>query len=594
MTMDTRLQSSLTGPSRELGAGSVLQGIADRVGEAPTRPAISQDDRVLDYSTLWGRAGAVAAALRARGVVPGRIVAYLARRSPDSAVALLGIWRAGAAYLPLDPEFPQERLRFMLEDSGVSLVVTDGVEVPPGWEAASVALGVLTEFETPEPSPPLPDPAADDLAYLIYTSGSTGRPKGVQVTHGNLLNLVEAMAEEPGLVASDVFLAVTTFSFDIAAMEMWLPLWVGARVEVAREEDQWDGEWLGERLERCGATVMQATPATWRILLEAGWSGRLRLLLCGGEAFPRDLVPAMLSRAEQVWNLYGPTETTIWSTLHRVEPDGTTPIPIGRPILNTQVYIVDQEGALCPPQGEGEVWIGGDGVAPGYLHRPELNASRFLPDPFRGTGRVYRTGDLGRIGAHGFLEHLGRGDDQVKVMGYRIELGEIEAAISAQEGVRQAVAVVQGEDADSRLVAFAVPSGQGPLDGRTLRAALRSSLPDYMIPAAIHEIGEVPLTPNGKVDRRALTVREIVADREEPAAPEGPIETTLAAVWEEILHVSGVGRDDNFFDLGGTSLQAIRVVSRLESLSAVRIDPRLFFFMNLRQLAALGVPVAGS
>jgi amino acid adenylation domain-containing protein len=490
-------------------------------------------------------------------------------------VGLLGILKAGGAYVPLDPGFPPERLRFMLEDSGARVLLTQQklLGAIPEHGARPVCLDMEVDAvaregaEAPERSA-----KAGDLAYVIYTSGSTGKPKGVAVEHRALTNFLTSMRGRPGLTAEDRLLAVTTLSFDIAALEIFLPLIAGACVEVASREVASDGARLRGLLASSGATVMQATPATWRMLVEAGWAGDGRLkALCGGEALPGELARELLARAGQVWNLYGPTETTIWSTLCEVtqEEAGRAVVPIGRPIANTQAYVLDERRQPAPVGVPGELYIGGAGLARGYLNGPGLTAERFVDDPFGPAGsRLYRTGDRVRWLADGELEYLGRADTQVKVRGYRIELGEVEAALREQPGVREAAVVVR-EDApgDKRLVAYVVAEGgAGAAPAAAgLRAALREKLPEYMVPGAFVALEALPLTPNGKVDRRALPAPE----RGQPeggegyVAPRTAVEQVLAAIWAKVLGVGRVGVHDNFFDLGGHSLLATQVISRM-------------------------------
>jgi amino acid adenylation domain-containing protein len=430
-----------------------------------------------------------------------------------------------------------------------------------------------------------------DPAYVIYTSGSTGRPKGVVVSHGGLVNFLESMQREPGLSAADVLAAVTTISFDIAGLELYLPLMVGARVELVSHDTAADGMALAAKLGECGATVLQATPATWRLLLDADWAGSPALrALCGGEALPRDLANAILARTKELWNLYGPTETTIWSTVDRVRP-GTEPITIGRPVANTQIYILDRNGEPLPAGVPGELWIGGDGVAIGYHNRPELTAERFVQDRFsrKPGARLYRTGDLARWLADGRLEHLGRLDNQVKIRGFRIELGEIEAALSSHPAVREAVVVArEAGPGDNRLVAYVVYQPGAEMTASEARRHLRQTLPDYMIPSLVVSLDAMPLTPNRKVDRKALPDPFERSGRgtgsEEPLAP--GLEQQMADVWRELLHVERVGPDDNFFELGGHSLLSLRVAAAVEKRSGWRMDPRMLFFHTLRQITA--------
>jgi amino acid adenylation domain-containing protein len=474
-----------------------------------------------------------------------------------------------------------------VEDSGAALLLTQaGLEgsLPTRAVPAITVDEVVREswaggVKVPDAALPL----ADDLAYVIYTSGSTGRPKGVAVTHRALLNLLLSMQRKPGLAESDTLLSVTTLSFDIAALELYLPLLVGARVYVASREDVVDGRRLVELLDESGATVMQATPATWRMLLDSGWKGTPGLkVLCGGEALPRDLAEELLKRAGEVWNVYGPTETTVWSSVQHVE-SGEGPVAIGRPIANTEMWVLDERLVAVPVGIAGELYIGGSGVARGYWRRPELTAEKFVPDPFsRDMGRrLYRTGDLARCLAGGRLECLGRIDNQVKLRGFRIELGEIEAALRECPGVDEAVVLaLEGADGDRGLVAYVVRGEGEATEVATLREQMKRSLPSYMLPSSFVFLGSLPLTPNGKVDRRALPKLsgEAEAQRTEFVAPRTATERTVAEIWGRTLSLSTPpGVDDNFFDLGGHSFSAARMMATLQSTFGVDVALRNLF-----------------
>jgi amino acid adenylation domain-containing protein len=533
------------------------------------------ESAALTYAGLERRADQLAHHLRRLGVAPEAPVGVCVERSPAMLVALLGVQKAGAAYLPLDPSYPRQRLAFMLDDSGAALVLTEErlAGALPRFGGTVLDLDADWPRVAAEPATP-PAAGPGRLAYTIYTSGSTGRPKGVLVEHGGLVNFLASLRREPGLAAADVLLAVTTLSFDIAALELFLPLAVGARLVLAGRDTAADGRRLAAAIEECGATALQATPATWRLLLETGWRGSGRLkILCGGEALPRPLAEQLLSRGAAVWNLYGPTETTIWSTLCRVEP-GDSPVPIGRPLANTTIYLLDRRLHPVPPGAVGELYIGGAGVARGYHGRPDLTAERFVPDPF-GTAagrRLYRTGDLARFLADGSLLFLGRADHQVKVRGHRIELGEIEARLAEHPAVGAAV-VLAREDrpGDQRLVAYVLPAaGEAPPEGRELRAFLHERLPAAAVPGTFVPLAAWPLTPNGKIDRRALPAPEAAADAGDQA-PRAGLERAIAAVWREVLGVERVGARDNFFDLGGHSLLLARVHARLAETLAVEL-----------------------
>lgn len=440
------------------------QLIEEQAARTPDAVAVTCDGEHMTYGELNRRANQLARHLRAWGVGHGALVGILVERSAVMLVGLLGILKAGGAYVPMDPAYPQERLAFMLEDAGVKVLITQsslreripthGIKMlclDSDW--ASVAGESAESINT--------DVASVNTAYVIYTSGSTGKPKGVQIAHRAVVNFLISMLERPGLSNRDVLLAVTTLSFDIAGLELYLPLTTGARVVIASREAAADGHQLLELMNESGATVLQATPVTWRLLLEAGWQGDARLkMLCGGEALPTELAEELLPRGAELWNLYGPTETTIWSTVEQVEAAG--PVLVGRPIANTQVYIVDRQLNPVPLGVPGELLIGGDGLARGYLNRPELTAEKFICSAWsenRGA-RLYRTGDLARYTADGKVEILGRIDQQVKLRGHRIELGEIEAQLNRQPSVRQSVVVVREDvPGDKRLVAYVVPNG---------------------------------------------------------------------------------------------------------------------------------------
>ncbi|MEZ4403025.1 MAG: amino acid adenylation domain-containing protein [Kofleriaceae bacterium] len=545
--------------------------------------------RYLDTTTTFGELATardrLAAALAARGVGPGDVVALHLARGPAMVAALLGVAAAGAAYLPLDPDFPADRLAFMVTDAGARLIVADGDVAHLGVTADRVIR--LDQGPLPDGAAPTAAATADDPAYLIYTSGSTGTPKGVVIPHRAVVAFLTAMAARPGLTEADRLCAVTTLSFDIAVLELWLPLAVGAEIILASRDQATDGHALAGLLEAHRATVMQATPATWRMLVVAGWRGGPGFTaLCGGEALPVELAEALLERTDALWNMYGPTETTVWSTCARITA-GQGDVTIGTPIAGTTVDVLDRHGRPVPIGVPGELVIGGAGVALGYHHRPELTADRFIADPRRPDARRYRTGDLGRWRADGRLQHLGRLDFQVKVRGYRIELGEIEAALARHPGVAQAVVVAgPGPGGEARLIAYLVADGAPPA-AADLRAHLRATLPDYMIPTVFVPLPALPLTPNGKVDRRALPAPSD-ADTAAPrplAAPATPAELLVATVWRELLGVERIGRADNFLDLGGHSLLIMAAIAKLEARTGKRVSPRAFIFQTLEQVA---------
>ncbi|MBK8903666.1 MAG: amino acid adenylation domain-containing protein [Anaerolineaceae bacterium] len=546
------------------------------------------------YQELNQRANRLARHLQTLGVMRGDLVGVKLERSLEMIVALLAVHKAGAAYIPLDPGFPPDRLAFMLDDSQARAIIThtqlfSAAEGHAGLQIAYVdqlgpALAQLAAHNLP------PIATANDLAYMIYTSGSTGKPKGVQVTHRNAVNFLLSMAQQPGLTPEDTLLSVTTLSFDISVLEIFLPLIVGARGELVSRETAVTPEKLQTALQQSGATIMQATPTTWRLLLESGWAGNPNLkILCGGEAMPRDLAEQLLPRCKELWNMYGPTETTVWSSIHRVQK-GHSPIPVGKPIANTTFYILDQQQRPLPIGIPGELYIGGAGVAHGYFNRPELTAEKFLqaadvaplaailPEAAQ-TQRLYRTGDLARFLPDGSVDFLGRLDHQVKVRGYRIELGEIEAVLARHPALREVVVTTKEIAAgDVRLVAYLIPGDDLP-ETAELRKFVGDSLPDYMIPAAFVTLDAFPLTPNKKVNRRALPVPEMLTavSAKNQTTTVDPLELQLIRIWERVLGVKGIGRHEDFFELGGHSLLAIRVFSEIEKITERKFPLSILF-----------------
>ncbi len=543
----------------------------EQVRRTPNATALVFEDSSLTYRELDERANRLAHHLVTLGVGPEVLVGVCLERSIDMVVGVLGILKTGGAYVPLDPSFPQIRLSQMVEDSRMGVLLTHRKldqqlqKVPPTIVRLDEDWAEIKSASTGAAG--LPHPGSQDRAYVLYTSGSTGKPKGVEISHSAVVNFLLSMQREPGFRPGDTLLAVTTLSFDIAGLEIYLPLITGGRVVIASREDTHDPVRLMTQMRACGCTVMQATPATWRALIQAGWTGSPNLkVLCGGEAFPRDLAEELLTRCAELWNMYGPTETTIWSTVHKVN-SGIGPVLIGKPILNTQLYILNAELDVVPMGVSGELYIAGDGLARGYLHREELTRDRFVPNPFIPGARMYRTGDVARWLPDGTVECLGRVDNQVKIRGFRIELGEIEARLAEHPAVREA-AVIAREVAsgDKRLIAYYTSAEEQDAVGiEQLRSHLAASLPDYMVPAAYVRLEALPLTPNGKLDRKALPAPELNAlstTGYEP--PQGEMEEKLAEVWAEVLKLDRVGRHDNFFDLGGHSLLAVQLMLRLQ------------------------------
>jgi amino acid adenylation domain-containing protein len=553
---------------------STLPVLFHRKAEStPDARAVKFEDIFLTYSELDRRSNQLAHHLRKLGVGPDVLVGLYVERSLDMIIGLLGILKAGGAYVPLDPFFPQDRLAYMVQDSGMQVLVTHR-NLHQAMSALPESIVVLDsdweKIAKQNADLPTPAPNPDDLAYVLYTSGSTGRPKGVEIQHSALSNFLLSMLREPGFSAADILLAVTTISFDIAGLELFLPLISGGQVVIASREEARDPGLLLERLNDSHCTVMQATPATWRALIDRGWVGDRNLkVLCGGESLPTDLAKQLLAKCGQLWNMYGPTETTIWSTVHKVQASDN-PVPIGHPIANTQVFVLDASGNLVPPGAIGELYVGGAGLARGYFQRKGLTEERFIQSPFDPALRLYRTGDLARWRADGTLECLGRIDNQVKIRGFRIELSEIEAVLAEHSSVKQCV-VVAREDVpgDKLLVAyFELEPGHESPPLADLRVHLKMKLPEYMIPSAFVALDSLPLTPNGKIDRKALPQPGGRVDQgAEFVSPRDPLEQTLAAIWSKVLRVERVSVRDNFFEVGGHSLAAVSLLSEVRKLT---------------------------
>ena len=572
----TSAAGPVAGTISSAGSATLLDLIATQVRHAPERIAVECEGHTLSYAQLWQRSGALASSLVERGVARGELVGICLPRRPEMLVGLLGVLRAGAAYVPLDASFPDARLATMIEQARPShTIVFDGEDLPAVVRERGGTLVPLATGALPAGSAELPPIRADDLAYVLFTSGSTGTPKGVRVLHRNLANFLGSMRVEPGLGADDVLCAVTTLSFDIAGLELYLPLVVGARVQLASDAEVHDPHELARVLRAGRASVLQTTPTLLRLLVDGAGIDVVHglKLLVGGEALPRDLADAAGTRCVELWNLYGPTETTIWSTLYRVaRAQGA--IPLGWPIANTRIHILDADDQPVAPGAQGEIWIGGAGVADGYLGRADLTAERFKPDPFADDGsRMYRSGDIGSLQG-GVLHFHGRADAQVKLRGFRIELGDVETAARADPAVREAVAAVRsfGEH-DARLVLYVTARDAGNDPGARLRQRLREVLPPYMRPQHIEVLATMPNTPNGKIDRNALPLPIMHGAAPAAGAAEGGArDEYLAAVWREMIGVDDVRAADNFFELGGDSLLAVDMMARVERDTGVRLS----------------------
>ena len=486
----------------------------EQAERSPDRVAVVFDENGLTYRELNLRADLLAHQLRALGVKPGALVALFIERSLELVIAMLGILKAGGAYVPLDPSHPRNRIALVLDDARPLVLLTTGqmrAKLPPHQSREVMLEALLTAAEDGPHSVLSRAGDPGDLAYVIYTSGSTGKPKGVEVEHRSVLNMLASMQRQPGFGPEDTMLAITTVAFDISVLEIFLPLVSGGRLVIAPAHTTVDADALVKLIEDSGATVLQATPSSLRMLLDGGWTGAPRLkVLCGGEAWTANLAKEILARCDSLWNMYGPTETTVWSSVVKVEADRK--VVIGPPIAKTRFYVLDAARQLLPVGVSGELYIGGAGLARGYFNQPELTQERFVIDPFAAEpgARMYRTGDLVRRLPDGKLDFLGRIDHQVKIRGHRVELGEIETALKQQSGVKDCI-VVASADADSehRLVAYFIPETSKSPSVSELRFALSELLPAYMVPASFVVLASFPLTPSGKIDRKALPAAEL-------------------------------------------------------------------------------------
>jgi len=552
----------------------------DQARLRPDATALACNGQVLSYGELNRRANRLAHRLRGAGVGPDVLVAVALERSVEMAVALLATLKAGGAYVPLDPGFPPDRLAFMLEDSRAHVVLTAGslrqqLPLAVGQQVLLMDEDADGRYSSVNPDVEL---SGEHLAYVIYTSGSTGKPKGVMVRHAALSSFTQGMADTLGIDAQARLLSLTTFSFDIFALELYVPLAVGATVVLADKDTSLDPEAILDLVQHATIDVLQATPSTWRMLLDSERCTVLRGIkcLCGGEALPADLAERMLACQGTVWNLYGPTETTIWSAAYPL----LEPVPfVGRPIANTSLFILNDTLTPCPLTVPGELLIGGVGLARGYFGRAAMTAERFVPNPYGGPGeRLYRTGDLARYREQGVVEYIGRVDHQVKVRGFRIELGEIEACLREQPMVREAVVIADHEQLLAYLVTRHPLAEQEQAALREqLKTALRARLPEYMVPSYLVLLERMPLTPNGKLDRKALPRPDAGALQKHYVPPVTARECQVAAIWAEVLGVAQVGLSDHFFEIGGHSLLATRVVSRVRQALAIDVPLKALF-----------------
>ncbi|MDX1416627.1 MAG: amino acid adenylation domain-containing protein, partial [Candidatus Promineifilaceae bacterium] len=578
--------------------------LSAQVRRTPEKIAASFEGQSLSYAALERSSNQLAHLLQRQGVGAETLVGLYVHRSLDMIIGLVAILKAGGAYIPIDPDFPPARIKLILEDAQPQVVVSQE-NLRNNIDDAVDVVCIDThraQIASCPTYPPSVEVTPENLAYIMYTSGSTGRPKGVQIEHRSVVNFLSTMANEPGIKPDDHLLAATTLSFDISVLELLLPLVTGAQVTIISRDMAMDGLLLSQLIEDAGITFFQATPVTWRLLLAAGWTGKEDLkILIGGEAVPRDLVQALIPRCAALWHMYGPTETTVWSTTCRLV-SAEEPLTIGRPIANTEIYILDKDLQPLPIGAVGDLFIGGDGVARGYYKRLDLTAERFLSNPFleelpESSSIIYKTGDRARYLEDGRIKFLGREDYQVKIRGFRIELGDVEAAVLQHPGVEQCVTIVREDNpGDKRLVSYIIaPRSKAVPSANELRVLLRELLPAYMLPAHFVTLDKFPLTPNNKINRLALPAPDRSGEdvSHEFTAAQTELEHELAALAADILILDQVGIEDSFFDLGGNSLLAMRLIAQVKDIYNVTIPAREFFQQPTLSALALAVDTAG-
>lgn len=549
----------------------------------PDKIAVISGDHKLTYRELDVRSNRLAKHLLALQLSPGDIVGIFLERSVDMVVSVLAVLKAGGCYLPLDPSYPDERLKYMIKNSGSKILICqspDDFRIKSIGNTLLVAVGnennVTIEQDSLKPEIKI---RPQSFAYILYTSGSTGKPKGVRIHHQAVVNFIRSMMRTPGISENDILLAVTTLSFDISVLELFLPISVGATVIVADSLETNNGGAIINLIEKYNITFLQATPSLWNFLLASGWQGSKRIKgICGGESLSSNLVRQLLPKIGELWNFYGPTETTVWSTGIKIT-DPESPVLIGKPIDNTKVYILNHDLKMKAIGHSGEICIGGLGVAKGYFKNSEITKQKFIS--FGEENVVYRTGDLGRFHDDGNIEFLGRIDNQIKLKGYRIEPGEIESALSRLNGVTEVVVKLHRFDEnDDRLVAFLNTSDEFQLSDREIIDSISMTLPQYMVPRLFQKSDHFPRTPNGKIDKKALNFENkfFFHDENEMQIALTPTEEAIHRIWCKALKIKNISRIDNFFDIGGTSLIALSVFS--DMLSSFKVDLGLNVFFN--------------
>jgi amino acid adenylation domain-containing protein len=567
--------------------------LADTASAHASDTALCYRDTTLTYTELHKQADQIARLLHDEVKADRAVVGICMSRSPMMLASMLACWKAGYAYLPLDADNPTERNGYIVDNAGASVILAEQElhDLSSSWNVPVLCCDsepVQQRMAALPQDTALPEVDDESLAYVIYTSGSTGVPKGVALPRSSVRNFLLSIANKPGISSSDVVLAITTITFDIHVLELFVPLIVGAKIVLLESEDAADGFRLAETLERFDVSIMQATPSTWHLLDATEWSGKSDLkALVGGEAVPASLVDAIEPKVRELWNMYGPTETTVWSTCCTMKA-GQKPL-IGTPIDNTQVFILD---AAHQPVGvgvPGDLYICGDGLARGYYKDEEKTRGSFFEIDVDGPRRAYRTGDIALVTESGDLEYVSRADDQVKVRGYRIELGEIESALLKVDNIALTAARIlnPGTD-DARIVGYFVKEQRKSLSQPKIRKVLRHYLPHYMVPQHLVELEEIPLTPNGKVDRKNLPAPGgSSAAEESKQPPRSEQEKQVAAIWSELIGIDNIGRHDNFFTIGGHSLLSMKFIAQLRRQTSANIHVRDVVLGDLAQIARL-------
>ncbi|TSJ43396.1 amino acid adenylation domain-containing protein [Mucilaginibacter corticis] len=574
--------------------GSIHELIRWQSHKSPYTIAIKHNADSITYSNLEVSTNQINALLQDKGIAFGDVVAVAMDRSIHMAVCLLAIMKAGATYLPIDPNLPVERIAYLLEDSSAKkVIVSEKYRDLINHNSSQIIFedAWLNRGDYPEDFVPV-ETGEDDLIYIIYTSGSTGHPKGVGVSHKGLINLLKYRLHSPGMDANDNVLGLTTMSFDIAQEELYLPLICGALLTIVDKEITRDGSALLEIVKNQQITLMQATPYIWQMMLESGWDTPLPIkAFCGGEAMTNELAGKLLGRCREVWNMYGPTETTICTTVKKIT-DSNEPITIGKPIDNTGVYILDEHLNKVMPGAEGELYICGVGVTKGYINREELTAEKFIDDKFSPVSgrKMYKTGDLGRLLKNGEIQFIGRVDNQIKLRGYRIEKEEIEYQLKQQENIKDALVTVYEDSVkNARLIAYLTLKTSDSDTASIInncREGLKKVLPEHMVPTNYEILTEIPLLPSGKVDVKSLPKPNIQETTQDFVAPTNRIEKMLAEIWEEYIGIKNIGITDDFFELGGTSMIAVKTKIKIEKITNKRLSPSVLFqYPTIQQLA---------